>query len=767
MTMSGPNTEAQRIVIVSNRLPFTVVQDGEGIQFNESAGGLATGLRALLTSGQSSLARESEYMWVGWPGNTISEETRDKVRAKALSEYSCCPVFLSEQDVENFYQGFCNETIWPLFHYFPTYARYDDAYWQQYRKVNESFSVTLREAIRPGDKVWIHDYHLMLLPHLLRKVLPDIRIGFFLHIPFPQYEIFRLIPAKWRREILEGLLGADLIGFHTHDYGEYFLRCVQRILGHGHQMGQLVVRDRAVKVGAFPMGVDFRKFHDAATHAEVQREREELRKPLGDSRIVLSVDRQDYSKGILHRLQGFEAMLESNPDWHGKVTLIMLVVPSRIGIADYEGMKKRIEELVGKINGRFGTLSWAPINYQYRSLPFQSLVAMYSMSDVALVTPLRDGMNLVAKEYVASRHDKTGVLVLSEMAGASKELPEAIIINPNNREEIADALKTALEMPREEQMRRNTIMQNRLRRYDVARWAMDFLVELLSTSPVDEASNVKWLEAPVCRALTDHYHRSKRRLLILDYDGTLVPFAAYPEVAKPTLRVLRLLRALADDSRNELVLATGRDRATLDQWFGGVPIALAAEHGAWIKELNRDWRMQQSLPLEWKEKLLPILEMYADRVSGAFVEEKDFSLVWHYRIADPEQGSAAARELTDHLLVFTASVDLQVLRSSKAIEIRKAGINKGAAVQRWLSKNDFDFVLAIGDDLTDEDMFAVLPEWAYSFRVGVNRTHARFRLRNPAEVLEFLADLATHQDNPSQESEVSAAVKPTSDNQPV
>ena len=479
--MPARNSASERIVIVSNRLPFTVVQDGEGIQFIESVGGLATGLRMLLTSTQSSLSGESELVWVGWPGSTIRDEIRDEVRAKALSEFSCCPVFLSEQDLENFYQGFCNETIWPLFHYFPTYARYDEAYWEQYRKVNESFSVTLLDAIRPDDTVWIHDYHLMLLPHLLRKALPKLRIGFFLHIPFPQFEIFRLIPGKWRRGILEGLLGADLIGFHTHDYGEYFLRSVQRILGYGHRMGQLTVAGRLVKVGAFPMGIDFNKFYDAANLADVQKEREELERRLGDSKIVLSVDRQDYSKGILHRLQGFEAMLETHPEWRGKVTLIMLVVPSRIGIADYEGMKKRIEELVGKINGRFGTISWAPIIYQYRSLPFPSLAAMYAISHVALVTPLRDGMNLVAKEYVATRHDKTGVLVLSEMAGASKELPEAIIINPNNREEIADALKTALEMPREEQIRRNVIMQNRLRRYDVARWAMDFLTELLAT----------------------------------------------------------------------------------------------------------------------------------------------------------------------------------------------------------------------------------------------------------------------------------------------
>ena len=738
--------QSQRIVVVSNRLPFTVVQDGEGFQFNESVGGVATGLRALLTSTQSSLPHESEYLWVGWPGSTIRDEIRNEVKCKALAEFSSCPVFLSEQDVENFYQGFCNETIWPLFHYFPSYARYDEACWEQYRKVNESFSVTLLDTIRPDDTVWIHDYHLMLLPHLLRKALPKIRIGFFLHIPFPQFEIFRLIPRKWRRGILEGLLGADLIGFHTHDYGEYFVRCVQRILGYRHHMGHLTIGERLVKVGIFPMGIDFNKFHDAASQVEVQREKEELQSRLGDSRIILSVDRQDYSKGILHRLQGFEAMLETNPEWRSKVTLIMLVVPSRIGIADYEGMKKRIEELVGKINGRFGNISWTPIIYQYRSLPFQSLAAMYVMSHVALVTPLRDGMNLVAKEYVATRHDKTGVLVLSEMAGASKDLPEAIIINPNNREEIADALKTALEMPLEEQIRRNAIMQNRLRRYDVTRWAMDFLVELLASNPGDKESHVQWLEEPVRATLAEQYHCSARRLLIFDYDGTLVPFAASPELAKPTVGLLRILRSLANDSRNELVLATGRDRATLDQWFNGVPMGLAAEHGAWIKEWNGEWKMQQPLPLNWKERLLPILEMYADRVPGAFVEEKDFSVVWHYRAADPEQGRETARELADHLLVFTASIDLQVMHGNKAIEIRKAGVNKGSVVQQWMTTNDFDFILAIGDDLTDEDMFAALPQWACSFRVGPARTRARFRLRNSVEVLQFLTQLTVAPD---------------------
>ncbi|HSF56693.1 MAG TPA: bifunctional alpha,alpha-trehalose-phosphate synthase (UDP-forming)/trehalose-phosphatase, partial [Candidatus Binatia bacterium] len=755
-------TPSRRIVIVSNRLPFTVVQDDEGIQFSESVGGLATGLRTLLTSAQGLPSEQSEYVWVGWPGTTITDEICEQVKSTALSEYNCYPVFLSEQDLENFYQGFCNETIWPLFHYFPNYARYDEACWEQYRKVNESFSATLLDALREEDTVWIHDYHLMLLPHLIRKASPKIRIGFFLHIPFPQFEIFRLMPGKWRREILEGLLGADLIGFHTHDYGEYFLRCVQRILGHGHQMGQIALSDRVVRVGTFPMGIDFEKFHDAANQTEVQKEREEFEGRLLDSKIVLSVDRQDYSKGILHRLQGFEAMLERNPEWRGKVTLIMLVVPSRIGIADYEGMKKRIEELVGKINGRFGTISWVPIIYQYRSLPFQSLVAMYAMSHVALVTPLRDGMNLVAKEYIATRHDQTGVLVLSEMAGASKELPEAIIINPNNREEIADALKTALEMPCEEQIRRNEIMQNRLRRYDVTRWARDFLVQLLSVCPVDEQSQVKSVAAPFSRALTE-YHHSARRLLILDYDGTLVPFALSPELAKPTARLLRLLRSLASDPHNELLLATGRDRGSLDRWFKGIPMGLAAEHGAWIKEWDGDWKRQYFVDPHWKQEILPILKTYADRVPGAFVEEKEFSLVWHYRMADQEQGRPVARELTDHLLVFTASIDLQVLRGNRAIEIRKAGINKGGAVQQWIDKANFDFILAIGDDATDEDMFAVLPHWGFSFRVGTHPTRAQFRLSGPAEVLQLLGELAANAGDCDNEGEKAKAAKPNPD----
>jgi trehalose 6-phosphate synthase/phosphatase len=741
--MTFPNAEAQRIIVVSNRLPFTVTHGSDGFHFEESAGGVASGLRALLFSAHSSLSAISEYVWVGWPGSTIDDELQAAVRAKALSAFGCYPVFLSGEDFEKFYEGFCNKTLWPLFHYFTSNAQYEESYWIQYKKVNEAFCAALVEMVRPNDVLWIHDYHLMLLPDLLRKALPTIRIGFFLHIPFPQFEIFRMLPGKWRREILQGLLGADFVAFHTHDYAEYFLRSVHRVLGIEHRMGQLTVHDRAVRVGAAPMGIDFNKFHDGAATANVQAVQKKLQRMLGDSKIVLSVDRQDYSKGILQRLQGFEAMLEFYPQWRGQVTLLMIVVPSRIGIADYEGMKKQIEELVGRINGKFATIGWNPIIYQYRALAFDSLVALYGMSHVALVTPLRDGMNLVAKEYVASRRDKTGVLVLSEMAGAAKELPEAIIINPNNREEVAGALKMGLEMDREEQVRRNTIMQDRLQRYDVTRWATDFLFELLSTKRMADPPPGKSFSLAARAKLVRHYRRSTRRLLVLNYEGTLVPLATAPNLAEPSQPLLRILSSLANNPRNDVVLATSRDRARLDQWFCGVGLSFAAEHGVWIKQRDGEWSLVKSLEVDWKERISPILKIYADRLPGAFVEEKEFSLAWHYSASDLERGRATARELTDYLSAFTANIDVQVLRARKVIEIKNPAINKGFAIQQWLSTNNFDFILAIGDDSTDEDMFNILPPEAYSFRVGeTSRSHARYRLRDPSEVAQFLRELA-------------------------
>jgi trehalose 6-phosphate synthase/phosphatase len=729
------------LVIVSNRLPFNVAVEDGRVVFHPSAGGLVTGLASFRESGKQTAAVPAEHLWVGWPGN-VDAALHQEVAREALARFQSYPVFLTEEQMEQFYLGFCNATIWPLFHYFPSYTVYQPLFWDQYKRINQLFAGALQAVLRPDDVVWVHDYHLMLLPRLLKARQPELSVGFFLHIPFPSFEVFRLLPGEWRRDILEGLLGADLVGFHTYEYTLHFLQCVLRILGYDQQMTQVLAADHVTKVDTFPMGIDVQKFAGAILNPETDREIGELKNMLSGVKLILSVDRLDYSKGIANRLEGFEVFLENYPEYHGKVALLMVVVPSRIGVVQYDLMKRQIEELVGKINGRFGRVGWTPVVYHYRHVPFTSLVALYAVSDVCLVTPLRDGMNLVAKEYVATRGDGAGVLILSEMAGAAKELPEAIIVNPNNRIEIATALKDALEMPLHEQQKRHQLMQRRLRRYNVSRWASDFLTTLLGMREVQNRVESKLLSSAAEHEIVERYRTSGRRLLFLDYDGTLTTLG-HPGLAGPDPARRELLGSLARDPKNTVVVASGRERHILEEWFGDLPLGLVAEHGAWLKFADQSWRRPKPLANEWKSELLPILEIYADRLPGALVEEREDSLAWHHRMADPEQAGLCARELVDHLLTLTAKTDLQVVQGSKFVVIRHAGINKGNAALSWIGDRDYDFILGIGDDTTDEDFFKALPASAYSIRVGITATHALYNVRNNGEVIHLLRALAS------------------------
>jgi trehalose 6-phosphate synthase/phosphatase len=508
-------------------------------------------------------------------------------------------------------------------------------------------------------------------------------------------------------------------------------------------MGQMIVGDRLARIETFPMGIDFERYHSAARLPGVQQHESRLRNSLSpDTRVVLSLDRLDYTKGIVHRLHGFEEFLSRCPEWHGRVVLMLVVVPSRIGVGRYQETKERIEELVGRINGQFGTFDWVPIRYQYTMLPFEHLIALYHASDVGLVTPLRDGMNLIAKEYIAASID-TGVLILSEMAGASKELGEAIIINPNSREEIAEALLQALEMPANEQRTRNDTMQQRLRRYDVTSWATDFMDELLRVCDDRDRLVSRLLSDRTRGRLLEDYARAERRLLLLDYDGTLMPYSTDPWQVRPTARVLELLSALATDGRNDVVVISGRDRTTLEQWLGHLPVSLVAEHGAWIRDRGSDWHLSRPLKNDWKPRIRPVLETYSDRLPGSFVEEKEFSIVWHYRAADPELGATRAQELLDHLVNFTANIDVQVLQGNKVVEVKTGGVNKGiAAAQRYLARLEPEFVLAVGDDWTDEYLFMALPDSAYTLRVGLANSEARYNLRDHEAVLDLLTALS-------------------------
>ncbi|MGB2805344.1 MAG: bifunctional alpha,alpha-trehalose-phosphate synthase (UDP-forming)/trehalose-phosphatase [Candidatus Zixiibacteriota bacterium] len=724
----------ERLLIVSNRLPVSVIKREGNLRFLPSAGGVATGL--------SSFYKSYSSRWIGWPGMTlenIDDEEKHQIEER-LSAQGCHPVFLSKLMVDNYYYGFCNKTIWPLFHHFPLYTSYNKSFWETYKRVNQVFCDAVVELAQPGDVIWVHDFQLMLLPGLIREKLPEASIGFFLHIPFPSFEVFRLLP--WRKEILEGLMGADLIGFHTNDYLLHFLDSVHRLLGHEHSFGRINAGNRVAKVDVFPMGIDYRRFASAVEDPEVRDAIRRFEKKLEGQKVILSIDRLDYTKGIPQRIQAFDLFLERNAQYKEKVTLILVVVPSRTGVEQYAQIKNRVDELVGKINGKQGNIGWMPIWYMYRSQPFHSLVALYNVADAALVTPMRDGMNLIAKEFLATKTDGRGVLILSEMAGASKELGEAIVVNPNNQDEVAWAIKEALTMPEEEQVERNRIMQKRLNRYNVVRWGADFVDALSSVKKIQAQLAVRKLTEETQKKLITSYRQCDNSIIMLDYDGTLVPFAERPQKAKPDQGLLDTLDSLCKDQKNEVVLISGRDKDTLDRWFGGRGLNLIAEHGVWIKDRGTDWQTVEPLRDDWKEQMRPVLEWYEDRTPGSFIEEKDFSLVWHYRKADTELASIRARELKDELLQLTANLNLGILEGSKVIEIKSVGIDKGRAALHWLSRKAWDFILAIGDDWTDEDLFAALPESAYSIKVGVSPSKAKFNLDSVQEVRALIHRLA-------------------------
>ncbi len=721
------------LIIVSNRLPVNITKHSRTLHFQASAGGVATGLHSLCKSYQS--------RWIGWPAVAVDKITRQEKHqiSNQLREQNWLPVFLSAKDIRNYYDGFCNKTIWPLFHYFPLYTVYEDRYWRAYTQVNKAFCDTVVKIAKPDDQIWVHDYHLMLLPRLIRRQLPNAQIGFFLHIPFPSFELFRLLP--WRKEILSGLLGADLIGFHTYDYVRHFLGSSARIMATEHSMGALTVGDRVVKVDAFPMGIDYDRYSNAAKDPKVKKALTIIHKKVSNRKTIISIDRLDYTKGIPQRLEAFDLFLSQNPKYKGKVTLILVAVPSRTGVEDYMELRKRVEGLVGRINGEHGVLGWMPVWYLYRFLPFERLVALYNIADVALVTPLRDGMNLIAKEFIAAKTDAKGVLILSETAGAASELGEAIIVDAHNKQLIVNAIKEALKIPIKEQIERNKLMQKRLSRYTITRWARDFMESMAAVKKTQHELSVCRLDKTLRKKLVNEYNKGSKRLFLLDYDGTLVGFADRPEKAGPDKELVALLQALAADSKNELVIISGRDRATLDYWLGNLNASLIAEHGARIKDRAADWRVIEPLRTDWKQTIRPILELYTDRTPGALVEEKDFSLVWHFRKADQELAYLRRRELKHAVLSLTANLDIGVFEGSKILEIKNIGINKGRVAKLWIAKRKWDFIFAAGDDYTDEDLFVVLPKSAYSIRVGHGISKARFNLDSVHELRLLIKEL--------------------------
>lgn len=719
-----------RLVIVSNRLPVTIKKQGSNLSYHPSAGGLATGL--------NSLNESLHKIWIGWPGQEITDEwERESVR-RDLEKDQLYPVFLTQQDIELYYEGFSNKTIWPHFHYFTQYTNYQEHYWEAYEAVNQKFAESVIPLLREDDMVWVHDYQLMLLPALIREAFPDISIGFFLHIPFPSYEVFRILP--WRKELLEGVMGADQIGFHTFGYMRHFLSAAYRISGYEHHFGKMTVGNRLVNADVFPMGIDYEKYAFPDTPDENDDQIKNIKALAQQQKLVISIDRLDYSKGIPQRVKAFAYFLERHPEYIGKITLLMLVVPSRANVDEYRQLKQEVEILVGRINGKYGGFGWVPVQYLYRSLDFGSLATLYQESDIALITPLRDGMNLVAKEFIASKEtSKRGVLILSEMAGASNELTDALSVNPQDRRSISNALLQALTMSEEEQAARLTRMQSKLKKYTVRRWAATFINEqkrLMYEQNERQGAKHK-ITRPNPDEILQTYRAAKHRLIILDYDGTLMDFHKDPQAVVPDDELMQLLRGIAQTDGTKLVVNSGRDKNTLEKWLGSLGLDMAAEHGVWLKQDGK-WQSSPGLSASWKDDVRQVLNTMVERTPGSFVEEKDFSIAWHYRSIDRGLGEKRVREFRDVLRYLTANDDLQVLEGNKVVEIKNAGVNKGKATMNWLGEQDWDFIMALGDDHTDEDIFKALPDDAHTIKIGTAQSVARYNLLSVKEVRTFL-----------------------------
>lgn len=720
-----------RLLIVSNRLPMTVTQKEESWRVVPSVGGLATAL--------GSIAARLGGGWFGWPGDLNQTPVAERERLlREMADAQAVPIQLTAHEVKRYYDGFSNGVLWPLFHYMLYKVRLDsEAEWVTYEEVNRRFAEVVASHYREGDLIWVHDYQLMLVPGMLRAMLPRARIGFFLHIPFPSADVFRILP--WREQVLRGVLGADVLGFHTAGYRHNFAMAAAHVLGAEPGNDGLEFQARRVKLGVYPIGIDAENFASAAGSPEVEGLLSGLLGEARGKKIILGVDRLDYTKGVPRRLLAVERLLERSPELRHRLLMVQLAVPTRESVEAYAELRRGVNELVGRINSRFGTPTGSPLQMLYRALPFHDLVALYRAADVMLVTPLRDGMNLVAKEYVASRVDEQGVLVLSEFAGAAAELQEALIVNPYDVSGVAQAIQRAIEMPPDEQRLRMGLLREQVMRQSVERWADEFLGDMgKATGQIEESTPAGLL---VLREHMKRLRQARRRVLFLDYDGTLVKLAPLPEMATPPPALLSLLRRLSTQPGSQVHLVSGRPHAHLETWFGSLPIGLHAEHGYWSRPASgAPWVAARSASLAWRGEVRSAMLQQVERIPGSFVEEKTSAMAFHFRNADPVQLGEGLLELRDALGRCVGREEFAVLEGKKVIEVRLTGVHKGLVVSSVLASETGEglAVLGAGDDATDEELFQALPLGATSIKVGEGRTQATFRVEHPGALCEAL-----------------------------
>ncbi len=728
---------ARPLVVVSNRLPYEAVDDAGPRAFRRSAGGLVAALEPVLA------ARGG--VWVGWDGavgDPSADAERESPPARDGVRYHAVP--LSAHEIALFYAGFANRTLWPLFHYSVDRTWIDGAAWEAYERVNERFArVAWAESVGEA-LVWVHDYHLLRVPHHLRRLRPRGRIAFFLHIPFPATDVFRILP--WARSLLRGMLACDLVAFHTPVYALHFLACAERLLGCEVDRAAGLVRfeGHAVAVRALPISID------AAHVEELARAVRPVRRRRHRPRVaeVLAVDRLDYTKGIHERLLAVERLFDRHPALRRRVRFTQLMVPSRERVADYASLKRRIDEAVGRINGRFAEEGWSPVRYLVRSLPLAELVPLYRGADVALVTPLRDGMNLVAKEYVAAQVENDGVLVLSELAGAADDLQEALLVNPFDIDAVAETLHRALTMPEDERRARMSALRDRVRANDVHAWVGRFLAEAEGAwgpSRQDASSSADVAR----RRLAPWLAQRPTVALVLDYDGTLSPLACRPEEARLADAARDLLADAARTPNLDIAIVSGRRLEDVRELVGVPGLTYVGDHGFCIEGPGVAYRHPEAA--RWADAVeAAAAELEAVALPGARVERKACTLAYHLRQVADDRVAAAARLA----LRIVRRHRLAAVVGHRVVEGRPSlDWHKGRAVLHvLLHRHGADWpsrvrALYVGDDLTDEDAFRSLLGIGRSIRVGASAnghpSGADLHLPDPDAVLQLLRWLAS------------------------
>ncbi|KAI8148422.1 glycosyltransferase family 20-domain-containing protein [Fennellomyces sp. T-0311] len=673
-------------------------------------------------AGIDSLRQDYRTLYIGSTGNIISSATREPIPTDSVtpgerenltsllrSKHDMMPVFVPDAIATGHYEGYCKQVLWPVLHYVmwaETVA--EKKFWEDYVAVNRVFAEQVAKHYEEGDIIYIHDYHLLLLPQMLREMLPEARIGIFIHTPFVSSEIFRCLPR--RKDILLGMLGANLVGFQTYNYARHFSSNCTRILGYEYTPAGIDANGVMVRLGVHPIGIDVKRVRHNCHRPGVQPKMYAMVEKYRGKKILVGRDKLDPVKGVLQKFDSFEYFLKSYPEWRDRVVLIQVTSP---GVVESSRLEIKLAEAVNRINSQYGSLEFSPVHHFHQHIDRDEYYALLSVADVMVVTPTSDGMNTTSMEFVvAQEQTKQSPLVLSEFTGTAGGLSAAEIVNPWDYAEVAAAIHTCLTMSDEEKQERFNANQF-VNCHTASYWAHSLIQDLVTSA----ARESHWGPTPELEfdRLQIEYSESRKRLLFFDYDGTLTPICEKPEDAEPSPKTLKILEKLCQDPHNVVMVVSGRDQETLEKWLGHIPnLGISGEHGCFIRDPGKSntVSMLEQVDMGWKDDVLEIFKYYTERTPGSFIENKRCALTWHYRTADPKYGAFQAKECQNHLeQSIISKLPVETLVGKKTLEVRPLSINKGEVIKRVVAQHpDASFALCAGDDKTDEDMFRVLAQ---------------------------------------------------------